>query len=1594
MLPPDVGGRHNTPPPVRDSVGRNISPRLPSTSSSRQSAAVRRLAVLALLGVLALPASPGGAVAPLAAATSPRFADLGTSAAGLFLKLVNDALLGRIDPRAVTYHAPAGLTLDDTVLTDPRGGPVARIKRVEVELNLRALMSGDLAISRVELVEPRLLLEIEDGRLNLLEALSPRKKSESNKPAQGAFRIDDIRVQDGGFRLRDGENVTLTADDIDAFASLEVDLARGSVDVNVRDVAIAAGNVRLKELDIPLRRLRARRVAVRTDVVDVEGVEVDALGGSDGARPAARVAVEGRVRTRDDGLLDLRGTVDAAAGAWPDRLPALAFVTPATKAAVTVRGPFADPRIGIDATFANTTPYDYALDGGTARVDVDRTRVRLQEGTTARVGRGTLRVVGEVVFPAGASPTRLDLRARLADVGLAQVLAPAKLDTPQRGTLSAQAHITGPVGDDDTELTIAGTLTGRGVSLYDVHLPVEVDGDVRVVVTPDRVQLARVRLVDPLGGFVAAVAGPVDLKNERLDLDVDVAAADPTRLLPSLPDALTAGPTTWQGAVAGPWKRVVVEGDAAIERGVAWGVPFARIGARVRVLPDTVEVDGGRGTLAGGLLEQKAPLRIALGKRVNTFTGGRFFVDDADAALLTTPAGEPLPVAGLLDVEATLAGTTAAPRVAVRAAGGGVVVAGERLGAVQTAFTFRDGALDFRLVDVRGPLLHARGSGLRLDTATLRLTGALDVEAVDLGEVASARRVGLRGKGAGSVVVDGDVRAPRVLARLVVRGLAVADWKFGDGPVEAGLRPRVLRPGARPPGADDEAPPLVATLAARTGWDLGHYDVQAAWDIDAETLNANVAIDSVDLSLLHPVLGSSAPLLEGAVSGSATLAGPLDALTGRVRLRVPDVVVHDRNVGADDDAAQGDDRRRPGGATTAGGTAVRLRALGPAFVDVHLDDGDVQAWACAFPDKDARGHDGASPCANAHRLWLTAAGSLAPLAGAVELDIVAQIDEPRVELLVPALGARELGVGAYLRVEAAFQRRADAPVALALRSAVRDLIVRAPGAPTLRLARPTGIELVDGRARLVGRAARFVTAREGVNVEVAADSVVGADDIDLAVEGDIALSLLKLVTSEVANASGTARTRLRVSGRFADGVQLSGSLTPEPGARLTLRSVGQPLIFDVGHIDFEPDAGRPELLRIGFGAACDGGLVGGRAPFSAVGGDDENARRRGRDCALRASLGEGKVQLRGALLARTSRTPEQPWFEGFDLALSGTALDLKTSLGRLEASGDLLLSGDARAPLLAGRVEVSEGLLRRDFELRNFVLSSTPEPPSDPLWRTLAPWGLGELQFDVQASLQNVRAKARINSFSVDASLRGELRLQRSLKLPSLDGAIEVEDGTVEFPRARFDIVEMQVQFPTSAEGRLQPLVHLAARADLPPGSAGNDVEVPVDLAIDGGLEAMQLDLTAVDPGRQWSRTELMAYILFGTIPADNSGTLVGASVAIASRAALRELAAPVSAQLEELVGDAGLDVNIDVVSGWQLQLGRRLVLEGQGILAQSTASTDSTTTTTTSGTTGTDALRVRLLLFDHLPVGRSLSAEGRFGATSDLRLAWRIFEE
>ncbi len=307
-----------------------------------------------------------------------------------------------------------------------------------------------------------------------------------------------------------------------------------------------------------------------------------------------------------------------------------------------------------------------------------------------------------------------------------------------------------------------------------------------------------------------------------------------------------------------------------------------------------------------------------------------------------------------------------------------------------------------------------------------------------------------------------------------------------------------------------------------------------------------------------------------------------------------------------------------------------------------------------------------------------------------------------------------------------------------------------------------------------------------------------------------------------------------------------------------------------------------------------------------------------------------------------------------------------------------------------------DGSYSRNFELRNFVLKAPPASRSTPLWEKLEPLGLADLVLDVDVDVQSLRARAAFASFKADLETRGKLALKRTLRLPQLDGAIEVSDGTIDVPRTRFEVQELQLQFLTTGDGRINPELHLAARAEIPPGGAGtNDTEIPVELTLDGNLEeGIQLDITATDASREWSRSDLFALIVFGrTLETDLSGVALGTLL----RAAGRDVAAPVTDEFASMLASTlGLNLELDL-GGLRWQLGRRLQVEGSFVFQQQLTTDTSTLASGTGSSITTDAFRARLLIVDHLPtfLGRDLSLDWRSGAGgSDLRLSLRLFEQ
>lgn len=1475
-----------------------------------------------------------------------RVAALKDSLPGLFLGVVNRLIRGRVAPRRIVYRAPATLLLEDTIVTDPDGGPVAHVKRAEIDVAVTPLLLGDIVVTRLHLDEPRLLLERKEGKLNLLEAFGLKDPGQPKKDNNGGdleVRVENIRVSGGGLRFKDGANLTVTADDIDLGARVEVDMKSALVTVAVERVSVAKSSVRLPELDVPIRDLRVERLGLVGDRLDIEGARGSAAG--------AAVTARGGLALKGAGRLDLTGHIDAPPGTWPERLAPPPFPLPKLGADVKVTGPLADPQVSLDGTFEAFTAYEYRILGGTARVGVSKDRVDVQDAR-ARLEGGALSSSGTLGLPA----LDLDLDVRTAGVPLAVVLGPAKLDPAPRGKVSGALKVRG-VADGKSPLDVGGALTAVDAQGFGVTPPSPLKVELDLAVSAAEVLLRSV--VARATGAEATVQGTARLDSRDLDLNVAATATTPLRLVEGAPAELKVAEGRFTGKAAGPFDKVRVEGDVRAAGVEAWGVPAPQLFGRLAADAAEVRVSRLSGRVAGGALSGRVRLDLRARERA---LAGEVVVKGADLGLLKAPDGGALPVQGRAAVRARLDGVAAAPVVSVSAKGTALEVEGQPLGALDATLVVTKEELRATALSLDGELVRASSVGpVTFAFEDQRVRGDLDVDVRDLAKVRAAAEAKLAGRARGRLRLSGSVPSPDVTAWLQVSGLSVLDEALGTGPLVVRLLPD--------PTSTPEAPRRMAQASGRLASERGALDVRASYSLERERVNGVVRFTDVDVGALAARIPSLATF-SGRASGQLRLRGPKDALDADVELRVPSLTIP---------LAEPKTTERRSRVLTVkdeSSAPKESRVRGPVALQARLERGKLDALVCAF---EALSPPRGSPCGGREDLWLRARGDVSQADASFDLVVEGRVAYGALQELV--LPLREHGARAAVITEGT--ARVRLPPGAKAPSVEGDVVLLAASVeledtPPAKLESPARISF--GADRVVLRdPVRFDVGGSGVTLR----GGVTGDAVDLEVDGKVALALAKVYLDEISNASGTAQAQLSLKGA-RDAPVLRGHVIPDPGASITSRSLRERVELTGGRLEVSPlrDSASQHVIHA-----------------------SELSMRIGEGSAVL----DGDVDLETAdLFAKGQVTPMR-----FDLVARGNGLTVNNGRTWAETSFNVGLRSKPRAEggkldvKLSGQLEVNDGLLRERFEMQNFVLTTRPGRPSEPLSKVVMDaLRADEVLLDVDVVVHSFRVRADIVSFPLDAVLAGNLRLENSLRVPSLAGAIEVVDGVVSFPRARMEVTEARVEFPRERAG-LEPKILLVARGELPP-EGQCDAEIPVKLTLEGDeLDRIQMDLIAEESGNGHTRTHLLAAILLGRpLPeCSQDGGLADPNAAL--RAVSSELTAGLTREIEDFVArELGSEVQVSlfleegrVGTDVRWRLSKRLELEGETGFRYREAGSAKPDEERPVGSNA----RARLLLLDHLPLSGDLFLEGGFAAAegslfdantaAELKLKYRVFE-
>ena len=1500
--------------------------------------------------------------------TFPRLAKLTEKLPQLFLDAINSLIQGEIRPKRIWYEAPATLHLRDVEVIEPGGQRMASVESATLDVAVTQLLLGRVRIERLSLERPQVFLKMVNDELNVVRTFTPKDRAKKQDDGDGSnltISIHDISVNGGHFSYRDADVVDVAIENISGQANIDISLGTAAVHIRLADVRADSGLVRLPELDVPLSDLFVPAGALQDLVLSLEAFEGKAMD--------ARIRGKGSIEVSENGQFHLRGVVQAPPNAWPARLPPLDFSLPSFDASVELLGPLRSPTIKSLGHFNSFSPYLTQIDSGDFDVTITTTDVQIASAT-AKLPEGKISTQGLYHI----EDQTIYLRVTLDQVPLKQALAPAELDTESSGSLSGNFLLNGAFRDNEV-VTIDGDFVGKSLSAYGVVVPKlsRIRGNVQW--SPTQTELKNIRVTGD--GYRAQLSGVAKTNERRLALEVNGEVSHPEDWYPDVPEELSVEQTKFTGQIAGPFEDVHVELELSVSQANLWGLPLRDAETSLWVDTRRLEARDVKGRVAEGVADGTLAIRF---DATNTLAG-QLHVTRAQLSAYAFDSDDEVAINGQLNARAILNGSVEAPSIQVSLEGNRLAYAEENLGRLQGQMQILGEKLLITEIDwqLDGISLQQE-SPISLEYEGLELAGDLHFRLED--ETALKRRwkLPIQGRAEGTIRFGGSISRPAIRAVGGLEQVQLENEMIGSGPFYVRVTEENL--SAREPS------PLWLQISSDLSSPQGKFQLRSTYSISEQQLHAVVDVGDVPIERWTTQVSNLTPI-EGEIYGQLVATGPVDALNARVNLRLAKARLplggiqsmhHDTRGSLFLENAVGPPAYRPMG-------DVRLSAT--------LMDSELHGYVCALSwNADAM----SSPCEGGD-LELRFDGTLDQKQESYDIELQARFNESRVqdwtsllqteqvEASIAATGnARVWGddftntprvEGRVRLLEAAFTHPDMLPTKLA---EFTDISFRES---EFSLENPLQIEVGTPEANVGGLK---VTGR------------ANADEVDVLMEGNIELALLQVFTRDITHASGRVAANIWFQGSL-QAPRVAGVLTPENGASISLRSLQERFEFNGGSLELEPlaEVGTGHLIRA---SQLQVALGGGSTKLDGILElDAAELFSNGRFLPMRYAMeatgssvtlghrniwGESSFQLR---FESNRRVP-----------LDNQLASKSTADGELTTTGAEPLA--AFRGRLSGRVELSDGLLRERFEMTNFVLEARPDTPSEPLAnQILRLTELDEIDLDVDLAVQTFQVRADLVSFLTTTQLSGDLRLENTLTIPNLVGAIEVVDGSVRFPKTQLEFTEARVEFPRERVG-LNPRIFVSARGELGAQPPVCTAEIPIVLTLEGeDLNQVQMNLEAEESDLRHTRTELLSAVLLGQqLPrcSDGAGSV---DPDVALRAVVSGLTSTLRKGIERFVADkTGSDLQLDLVvkdgrvgTDLRWKLSKRLQVEGGTGFGFGEDGANST------GSLGSSAF-ARFLILDHFPVSGDLFVEGGFSSTDsaivndntavELKLTYRVF--
>lgn len=860
---------------------------------------------------------------------------------------------------------------------------------------------------------------------------------------------------------------------------------------------------------------------------------------------------------------------------------------------------------------------------------------------------------------------------------------------------------------------------------------------------------------------------------------------------------------------------------------------------------------------------------------------------------------------GEVDLTSEVSGTSAHPDVSFAIAGRDIGYGGAGPYRLQGAGAWREQQIALKTIELTPPRDEGAAPLLEgsagIDLERRTLQGQFALRPVAVATLPYAARARVDGTASGQLVLEGTLDQPAVRASIRLDGISAAANLLGDGSAAACYGRGELWAGVRLGGTSG------AVVCQRNV--LDESPARLAAQLQYRPADGAMATQFRGREISLAALVARWPELaglDGAVQLDGAVAGPIDKLSGHAVARADSVALDGRPLG--------------------GANAVVDMEAGSATFSVDLLD------------------------------QVHGRGTYTVYRGEVFADAKFDLVGFSPELFSATL--RERGARVRLDGTARLDYDAQRSDKLTATARVEGATIEIAPAQPLRLVAPVGIKVVD-RSVTLDRA-EFESGGSRLAVSGSYSPAAVAADLD----GELALALFRLLSSEVSAASGTCLVQLSVRGAPGQ-PDLRGMIEPRPGASVALRTLGKPIELASGRITFTDQEIRAQMVHAR-------GL-GGEAWLS------------------------GQVSLeRGAV-------------KEYDVAVRIENMQLRVDRLRAEINSDLALVGPRERPKLSGTVDVVEGRFFERYQLRNFIATSLSRQQSRSL-AELVP-SLAATDLDLRINGGDLRARADMGSLIVDLVGDADLKLGGSLRDPSLTGVVDVSEGTVSILGNRLEVETASIDFAERPDRRLVPNLDLRARSLIEPAVSPTGAELPILLTLRGDADRMQLDVEAEDSSMQLSRVELISLLATGRSASALLGAAGGDAAARAlSREVFGDFERLVESSLDDLVGGTGdrpFDFTLESGSSsartslrWDVS--QRILVEGETTFAFRELDDPTIGDMPVAAGTMVHAVRARFLLADHLPIAESVALEANLANLSfsenvysnvDLKLQFRIFD-